>query len=60
MTGATMKPYNTPGVEGGEFGIYLGLTYKETKAVWRLAAGHTASRRKILGLDLGALTLGPA
>lgn len=25
----------------GREAIYLGLAYKETKAVWRLARGHT-------------------
>lgn len=45
---------------GGKLGIYLGLTYKETKAAWRLAGGHTASQRKILRLELRALTLRPA
>jgi hypothetical protein len=40
---------------GGRLGIYLGLTYKDTKAAWRLAGGHRASQRKILRMDLGAL-----
>lgn len=32
----------------GREAIYLGLAYKETKAVWRLARGHTWNQRKIL------------
>ena len=39
----------------GKLSIYLGLTYKETKAVWNLARGHTESQRKTLKLECRAL-----
>lgn len=42
----------------GRLAIYLGLTYTETKAVWRPARGHVASQKKILGLDLGVVAPG--
>lgn len=35
---------------GGKLGIYLGLTYKETEAAWRLAGGHTV---RVRGKSLG-------
>ena len=41
MKAAATKPYHA---RDGKLGIYLGLTYKETKAVWSLAKGHTESQ----------------